>query len=280
MSPLSIPSAGCFFLDACILLPQSLGPYAESCVAFLKNASSESYVSSSVYSRVSSMLDDAYDWVARDIQENLRPYLIGQGINELTSKDALIFEQFFHERRRQLASFKSPGMYFEIEGQIEHWIVSEIHSITLGREVKVDIFLAAILSTLSRIYESLRSPIDVIIVKDITPSKQVKSHVFSQGVRKAEDVEHLASAIEFQFKNNVWVVFVTFDQKHILSHKSRLFEICAIHCSKPDYALDHLKNLTREKKPIEYYKNITPHSQQQLSFAGSIERVLGTKLIP
>lgn len=163
------------------------------------------------------MLDDAYDWVAREIQENLYPYLQKRGINRLSCRDARVFEGFFNGRRKQLKAIQSPAMYYEMLRRVEHWTVAQIHTIELGRKINVEMFLTALLSELSRVYESLKAPLDAIEVKNIKPNEEIKAQVALLGVRKFEDIDHLASAIQFQFTNNVWVVFVTFDEKHILS---------------------------------------------------------------
>lgn len=267
-----------FFLDVCILLPQSLSISEKSCKDFLKDAGASCCISSSVYSRASKMLDDAYDWVVKDIQENFYPYLEKNKIRELTNRDARVFEVFFHERRRQLAALKSPSMYFEIMGQVEHWSVSQMHSIELGRKIKTDVFLSAILTEISKVYESLKSPLDAIEIKNVSPKAEIKAQVALQRVLKTEDIEHLASALQFQFENNIWVIFVTFDEKHILAHKDRLFEVCALHCCKPDYAKDYARDLTREKPPIQYYQDISPRTDNQEKFLQTIVKTLGITL--
>ena len=129
------------------------------------------------------------------------------------------------------------------------------------------------------IYEALKSPIDAIKEEQIAPSTELKTQVASQGVTKMEDVIHLASAVEYQFASNVWVVFVTFDDDHVLSHKKTLMENCA-HCSKPAYAQDHLITLSRMKKPVQYYLNIPNYTPQQLNIAKAIEESLQMKIMP
>ena len=267
-----------FFLDVCILLPQRLNISAKSCEDFLKKTGKSCCISSSVCSRVSKMLDYAYDWVAREIQENFYPYLKKHEIDKLTARDARVFESFFNERRRRLAKFRSPAMYFEILGRIELWAVPRIHSIKLGKKIKAEIFLTALLSELSEVYESLKAPLDAIEVKDITPIEEIRSHVALQGIHKFEDINHLASAVQFQFTNNEWVIFVTYDEKHILSQQRRLLEVCALHCCKPHYASDYARELSRQDTPIQYYASITPKSSKQTSFAKTIETSLGVPI--
>ena len=201
-------------------------------------------------------------------------------VNKVTCRDGLIFEHFFDERRRQLRRQRSPYIYYEVIGQIEHWTALKIHEIPKGLSVKPEDFAAAITTELSVIYETLKSPIDAIEEEQIAPSTELRTQVAAQGVTKMEDVIHLASAVEYQFANNVWIVFVAFDEDHILSHKKPLMEVCALHCSKPAYAPDHLISLSRMKKPVQYYLNIPNYRVQQINFAKVIEQSLQIKIIP
>jgi len=220
------------------------------------------------------MLNHAYDWVAGEIQKELYPYLQKNKIDHLTCRKARILEGFFNERRRQLAAFRSPAIYYEMLQRVEHWTVARIHTIELGRKINVDIFLTWFLSELSRVYEVLKAPLDAIEVKNITPKEEIKAQVVLQGVRKFEDIDHLASAIQYQFTNNEWVIFVTFDEKHILLHQKRLLENCALHCCKPDYALDYARDITRENPPTQFFEHIKPKSSNQQIFAKIIESTL------
>ncbi len=203
-----------------------------------------------------------------------------ENIKKVTSRDGLVFEQFFDQRRRQLRSQGSPYIYYEIVGRIEHWTALKVHAIRTGLSVKPEDFLASLTTEVSVIYEALRSPIEAMEEDQIAPSAELKTQVAAQGVTKMEDVIHLASAVEYQFTNNEWVVFVTFDEDHILSHKRPLREVCALHCSKPAYARDHLVRLSRMKKPVQHYLNIPNYTTHQVNFAKAIEKSLQIKIMP
>lgn len=270
----------CFFLDACILLPQKNRRYAESCARFLKDHRGRCRVSSSVKGTILDLLKDAYQWIVKDIQSNFFPYMKRRNVNKLSCRDGLILEEFFDERRRQLRRRGSPHIYYEIIGQIEHWTALKIHEILRGSSIKSEDFAAAITTELSVIYEALKSPIEAVEEEQIAPNTELRTQVAAQGVTKMEDIIHMASAVEYQFTNNVWVVFVTFDEDHILSHKKTLMEVCALHCSKPAYGPDHLTKLSRMKKPVQYYLNIPNYTLQQVNFAKAIEQSLQIKIIP
>jgi hypothetical protein len=262
------------------LLPQKNRRYAESCADFLKKAESKCYVSSSVKETILALLNDAYDWIVKDIQRSLFPYMKKEDVTKVTCRDGLAFEQFFDEHRQELQRLGSPYIYYEILGQVEHWTVSQVHSIPRGSSINRQNFLANIIFEVSRIYERLRSPIEAIDGKQVNPSAEVISTLRLLEIRKAEDIVHLASAIEYQFGNNIWVVFVTFDERHILAHKKSLFDVCALRCSKPVYAMEYLEMSSRMNKPIQYFVNIAEYTPKQIIFADAIEQSLHIKIIP
>lgn len=275
---MSTDKFNCFFLDACILLPQKNRRFAESCADFLKQAGSKCYASSSVKETILDLLDYAYDWITKEIQSTLCIYMEKENIRKVTCRDGLAFERFFSEIRRQMRMQASSYIFFEIIGQIEHWAVSQLLTIPKGSSVKFEDFLAGITLGLSTIYEQLKSSIEVVEGKEIIAKPEIKSEVVLRGVKKMEDIIHLASAIDYQFSNNVWVVFVTFDEDHILRCQKPLFEICALRCSKPMYASEHLKNFSRMDKPFRYYCRIEDKTREQLAFAEAIEKSLNIKI--
>lgn len=273
-------SVNCYFLDACILLPQKNRRYAESCGEFLKHARSNCYVSSSVKETILSLLRDSYDWIIKEIRSGLLSYMMKKGLVKVTSRDGLSFEQFFHGIREDMRREGVSYVYYEMIGQIENWVVSQLREIALGMSIKSEEFLAGITVRFSEIYEMLKSSIDVVEGKQISPDPSIKSQVLIQKVKKAEDIVNLASAIDYQFRENVWVIFVTFDEDDILLHKEALFNVCALCCSKPIYAPDHFVGFSRMSKPIQYYCSIKNYSSDQLSFADSIGKSLNREIIP
>lgn len=272
-------SGNCYFLDACILLPQKNKRYAESCDDFLKQARSNCYTSSSVKDTILSLLKDAYDWITKEIQANLFSYMMKTKLAKVTSRDGLAFEGFFHEIREDMRKEGATYIYYEMVGQIESWIVSQLRLITLGMSINSEDFLAGITLRFSEIYEILKSSIDVVESKQISPNPLINSEVALRKVKKIEDIMNLASAIDYQFRNNVWVIFVTFDEDDILSHKVALFDVCALCCSKPMYAPDHFAKFSRMGRPISHYSSIKNHNPDQISFATNVEKSLGKKII-
>lgn len=269
----------CYFLDACILLPQKNKRYAESCEDFLKQTKSNCYVSSSVKNTILSLLKDAYDRITKEIQANLFSYMMKSKLAKVTSRDGLAFEGFFHEMREDMRKEGATYVYYEMIGQIESWIVSQLRLITLGRSISCEDFLAGITLRFSEIYEMLKSSIDIVESKEISPHPLIQSEVTLRKVKKIEDIVNLACAIDYEFRNNVWVVFVTFDEDDILSNKEALFDVCALCCSKPMYAQDHFAKFSRMGRPISYYSSIKNHSHDQISFAANVEKSIGKKII-
>lgn len=139
--------------------------------------------------------------------------------------------------------------------------------------------MAGILKELSFRCDDLKTPIEIIEEVEILESPLLNSQVAVTQVKKMEDILHLAAAINFQFRNNTWVIFVTFDEEHILSSRPLLKEICALHVSKPSYANDYIIKLSKSSTPIDFYKKILNHSVQQKRFATAVQNELNVNIL-
>lgn len=223
-------------------------------------------ISSSVNSKIIEMIDGGYDWIVQEIQNRMQPHFTKRKITKLTNRDCRIFEKFYKLRRNMLGSRQSPSMYFEILGQIEVWTGAFIHSIQLGKKIDTTIFLTELIAQVSTVCESLKAPLLQMDIVEINYEAKIEPFVFNQGVTKDEDVKHLSSAIHYQYLENTWAIFVTFDEKHILSHQDRLNLICGINCCKPIYAEDYLRDLSRLEPPLQYYNKIETKNKLQKSF--------------
>lgn len=225
------------------------------------------------------LLSRAYTYILEDIHENLLPYLKQKKITKISCRYGLVFEDFFDDRRKKLRSEGKTEVYYELIGQIEQWVTAMVHAISKGTSLEDVDFVANILTELSVKYDNLKSPIEIIDPVEISPSPYLNSQVILAGVKKMEDIANLVSAITFQFKNNTWVVFVTFDEEHILSCRLWLKEIFALHCSKPAYASDHLVRLSGMPKPVQFYRSIKNHTVQQKKFAKAVDNAIQIKII-
>jgi len=170
---------------------------------------------------------------------------------------------------------RSISIYFMIEGYIEIWIASQIHSLKRGVKVSVEDFLSMIYRELSNKYEDLKSPVETLDVVTIEPKARLKAEALLQGIRKEEDENHIASAIEYQYTENKWTIFLTHDEKHILHYAQNLRNNCALCVSKPIYAIDHGRDLSKEPAPIEYFRQIKNPTPPQKRFAEALLDALG-----
>lgn len=256
------------------MLPQKNRRYADSCDRFLKEYSSLCRISSSVKKTAFDLLRRAYKYVSEELQESLLPYMKKKRINQITCGDCLIFEDFFYAQRREMTEEGKTEIYYELIGQIEQWIAEKVHEIPRGKKLENIDFLAEILAELSVKSDDLKTQIEIIEAEVILESPDLNAQVLSIGVKKVEDIVNLASAIRYQFENNTWVIFVTFDEKDVLSYRPMLKEICALHSSKPAYAHDYLVELSKLPRPVNFYKKISSYSVQQKAFANAVKKGL------
>lgn len=270
---------GCFFLDSCTLLPQAMKDRTESIVKFLGDPGSDCYISSSVRKEIDDALDGIYNWLQNDIKENFSSFLHQSEKEEITRDDVLLFEPFFEVRRHQLRG--KSGYYFQMQEQIEHWLVEYIKTIPHGKRIQLDPFLNLLSTEINKIYEALASKVEIYKEKDISPHPALRTYLFIHGIGQEADQDHLASAIQYQYQNNCWVVFVTFDQNTILRYRNSLFKNCGLHCSKPDYAVHRLRNVvSKGRSPIEFFRDIQNYTKNQIFFAKQLKEVMDIQLIP
>lgn len=265
----------CFFADVCLLFPQTNRPEIDVNLTNDILYGGSCYISSSVKEKFIESLNNAYDYILKDLRGNLPKYFQSINCTEVDDVDGLLFEVFFAERRRQLKKERKRSLHFIIEGYIEFWIVNLIHSLKRGAKVQVQDLLSAIIRQLSNKYEELKSPIETLDVIDIVPKGQLKGILLLQGIKKEEDENHIASAIEYQYTKNKWAIFLTYDEKHILNYTQNLRENCAFYVSKPIYAVDHHRNLSKEPAPVSYFKQIRNPTFKQKSFTKALSDALG-----
>ena len=261
------------------MLPQKNRRFAGACTRFLKDYQKLCLVSSSVKEKAIDLLRTAYKRISEEMQEKFIPYLEQKNIEKITSRDCLIFEDFFYALRKKMKNEGKNEIHYELIGQIEYWVADSVHKIKRGSSLDAIDFMANILTELSIKFDNLKTPIEVIEPVEISESPDLNTQIVLAGVQDMEDIIHLAAAINFQYTNDTWVIFVTFDEIHILSNRPLLKEICALHTSKPAYAVDYLVELSRLSKPVKFYKEISNHSVQQKEFAKAVETALQINII-
>lgn len=271
-----------FFLDSCVLLPQSSESKTEACSTFLKEASSKCILSSSVRTEAIDLIDRAYNAIVIDFRQNLKPYLEQKKIKKLTNRHGRILETYFSERRRTLKATQPQrsNIRNEVMGTIENYVAAHLHSLKEGSTIKLDDFLAFLLMRLALVEHKLKAPFMGIRSEDIKPDDAIISLTGLRAlIANPNDIRHLGSALTYQFGKNKWIIFVTNDESEILSKESEMFSIFGLQCSKPEWASDHYRELTRLKSPIEHFRETKDHPEEQREFVKVLEKVLSIKIV-
>ena len=271
-----------FFLDSCILLPHSLESTYESCSIFLKKAEKDCLISSSIKKEALDLSGEAYSVICANLRSNLKPLLEKNGIKLITNRDGKTLAKIFSEQKRQIGLLlpTRSNVRNELIGAIENYVANRVHALKDGVSIPVDDLLASALTELEKARYSIEKPFKTIKTVDIKPDDMITSMVLLKTlIINEKDIEHLASAITFQFQQNKWVIFVTNDEKEILSKEKELWEIFTLQCSKPSWALDNYQDMTKFKSPVEYYQELDHYSEKQIEFGVLAEKAMGVKII-
>ena len=254
----------------------------KSCTTFLKEAAGRCFLCSSVKEEALKLIEDSHSIIVSDFRNHLKPFLEKHGIKELTNRHGKFLAEFFVERRRHLRKTHPTrsNVPNEIIGTIESFVASQLHSLKDGFRIRIDDFLAFMITELTMKKHKLEAPFLSIKCIDIMPDNSVITEiVLGTFLRNPNDIKHLSSALTHQLQQNKWVIFVTNDEKEILSKAKEMFETFALQCSKPDWAQDYYRDMTRMKPPIEYFRGIPNYSVRQKAFGNVIERVLRKKIL-
>jgi hypothetical protein len=245
-----------FFVDTCILLPQALDAVMKACSEFLKEYSSRCILSSSVKKEGLELIERSYNTIVTYFQSAIKPYLIAKGVKELSNRDGKLIADFFVEQKAQFSHlpYKRTNIQYELISTIETYVASQLHSLKNGEKMPIDVFLGAVTAELAIAKREMGAPFRGLRCEEIKPRDSVTSAIVIGAIMKnPDDAYHLASALEFQFSRNKWVIFVTTDQEDILSKAPELEEMF-LRCSRPEWAMDYHSDLTKNKAPIEHAK--------------------------
>jgi hypothetical protein len=275
---MSSKATGCFFLDSMIVLPQPMSDRVESSEKFLKEASEKCYLSSSVVEECNEVLNNIFNWLTKDIRDNFKKFLNEKNIKELKRNDTLKFESFFEERRRELSG--KQAYYLQIQGEIEHWIIEYIKSIQQFKSVDSVAFTNYLTAKITEIYEAIKSKIEAFDEITIKPQPPLRTFLLRHGITHNEDQDHLSSAIQYQYENNCWVVFVSYEGRSILNFRDYLLRNALFNLSKPDYAIDKLATLIAPGglRPLELYGKIANRSDHQKRFVTAMKESIDVAL--
>lgn len=271
---MSYGNFGGYFIDSCILLPQSIESLKKSCDNFLLKNIKNCYISSTVKDEGIDLLNRCYSAVFNHLRESLKPYLAENKISEISNRDGKIFAEFFSMSRREIQKVKTrSNVKNELLGNIENYVANRLHSLKSGDKIKVDFFISAMMRELSTRKHKLLMPFKKITCISIVPNSALKCLMISAAnVRNQHDAEHLVSAVTHQFTSNNWMIFVTNDEDHIISNRDEIMLIFALECSKPEWAKDYFRDITKRKKPTDYYKEIKNYTKNQVTFAENLKK--------
>jgi len=265
---------------------------SKACSDFLKEASSLCFLSSSVRTEAFDLIEQSHDIIVVNLRDRLKPFFEANNIKELTNKDGKIIADFFSQQKSVIKkqSQKRSNVPYEILGAIENFVATSLHSLEDGRKLTITDFLAALTTELAIVKHDLEAPFRGIKPVDITPNDSVRSEIIASMVpldlkdadhltsALLKDADHLASALEHQFRQNKWIIFVTTDDTHILSKEPNLREIF-LQCSKPEWALDYYRDMTKTKSPKQHICEMKNYTQRQKKIVNVIEKTIGSRII-
>jgi hypothetical protein len=270
-----------FFLDSCILLPQSLKSTQEACSSFLKEEKN-CFVTPSIKKEAFDLSKESYSVICTTLRYYLKPALERAGIKQITNRQGTTIATVFAEQKRRIIKeFQTrSNVRGELVGVIENYIANQVHSLKDGVSTPIDTLLACALVELEKARIEIEKPFKIVETVYVEPNIELLSLPSLRAVIKNEkDIIHIASAIKYQYQFNKWIIFLTNDEKEILNKEKELWEIFRLRCTKPCWALDYFRDITRLKSPIESFKEILIPSQQQKDFGAVIQKVLNVQIV-
>ena len=254
-----------YVVDTCVLLPQPLESSIKSCSNFLKENSNRCSLTSSIKKEAFKLIEDAHDLIIEHFHAHLKPFFERRGMKEITNRDGRIMAEFFAEQKTQLKiiSHVRSNVPNEYISAIENYLADQIHSLPIGKKIPVDVFLASAATQLAIAKHALEAPFEGLRCEEISPNDELKAVVaVGAKIRNPDDVTHLCSALKYQFHKNKWIIFVTNDQNEILSREKELWEMF-LRCTSPQWAPDYYSDLTRNKAPLGWAKELKNASPKQ-----------------
>jgi hypothetical protein len=238
-------------------------------------------ISSSVRKEAIDLIEKAYNIIVWDFRSTLKPFLQQQGITAITNRHGKLIGDFFAERKKSL-KLQLPGrsnVPNEIIGTTENYVSNQLHSLEDGFKITPDDFLGSLITNLTIVRHELKAPFLGIKGIDINPDVGITSLMILKAlIANTNDVNHLVSALMYQFQTNKWIIFVTVDETDILSKQGRLFEIFALQCTKPTWASDYYDSMTRLKAPVQHYQGIHVYTTEQKEFVDKVQKCMGIQI--
>lgn len=270
-----------FLLDSCVLLPHGLETTHQACSNFLKERQ-DYFITYSIRKEALDLSLKSYLIICDTLRSNLKPALEKNGVKEITNRDGKSIASLFSKQKKRIIN-ESPtrsSVPTELVGVIENYLSDQVHSLKDGVTIPVDALLANAFAELEKARYNMEKPFKSIqTVFEEPHGKLVSFSPLQILVSSPKDLPHIASAIQYQFQENKWVIFVTNDEKHIIFNEEEIWKTFALQCCKPSWAVDYMRELTKLKPPREFYKEILIPSKIQRDFAGIIKNIVGADII-
>jgi len=272
-----------FFLDSCVLLPQSSVSSRDACQKFL-NENKECFISKSVKDELLQLSKMSCDAVVTCIRYYMRPALERKGLINITRNDATVVAEVLLQEKRRIAKeypIRS-GVRSELFGVIENYVADLIHGLDVNQSVLMDDLLANVLGVLNKARYDIEKPFKTIRVIPVDVDEELLTFVPMRKLvnKNPKDVGHLMSAVMYQFQRNAWVIFVTNDDKDILINAEDIWRNYGLRCTKPVWALDYRREITRFKQPRQHFQELNIPSVELRQFIVTVEKKLGIKIRP
>jgi len=273
---------GGYFVDSCILLPHPLKGTTEACSEFLEKAAESCLICSTTKKETLDLIEKSHSTILADFRDNLKPFLDSKKLQFLTNKDGHIFAEFFASRKKILKPVfpRRSNVPYEILAATERYVASSLHSLKSTQKITADDFLALMITELVRIKHELKQPLLSLREVEIEPNDSFISIIaICTIIPNSKDIAHLASALEHQFRENQWIIFVTTDESEILNKQKELYTVFRLRCSTPDWAFDYYREITRNIQPIEHYRKLDNYTQHQKDFGRIVGEVIGINIL-
>jgi len=266
-----------FFLDTCILLPQAIEADKNACEKIL-SSDVDYFVSKSVRDEAAQLSNNAYNVLSTGLRHYIKPAFERKGVRRVMRNEATDVAEVFSQEKRRIDKDYPVGrtnIRRNMFGQIENYVASLMHNLDVDKHLSVTDLLAATLITLENARHEVEKPFKTICTVPVEANeKLVTFEPICKLVKNDRDVRHLMAAVQYQFKFDTWVIFVTNDEKDILSNAEEIWRFCGLRCVKPCWAFDYRRDMTRFNRPRQYFGEDCILSKELRAFIKIIESVL------
>jgi hypothetical protein len=257
-----------------------LTPNREACQKIL-NEGIECIISSSIKNEALKLTEEAYRVLNICLRHYMKPALERNNVTRVIRNEAVSVANVFLQQKKRIKQEvpTRSSIRDEMFGIIENYVAKLIHELAPDKSISVDDLLANTLSQLNTARYEIEKPFKSLRVVPVEPDEELlKFAPIVELVKNKKDIEHLMSAVTHQFQRNAWVIFVTNDEKEILANADEIWDICGLRCTKPNWALDYYRDITKLKRPRQHFQDVLMPSSNQRDFVRLVENVLNLQI--